>query len=108
MGLPTTSPRSERFHGTMYSTFGNSRLPVISVVSSSSRSGPLRPPVLAAVVPWRVPLVVEAVPGADGAACGESAGAAAGAEAAEGAGAGAAARGVVGAAVDVCPEVGAA
>src|SRR5262249_3945721 len=93
--------RSERFHGTMYSTFGNSRLPVISVVSSSSRSGPLRAPALAVAAPWRVPLAF-AAPSADGG----TAGAAAGADAAEGAGA--AVRGDAGSAVDVCPEVGAA
>src|SRR5580704_8801461 len=37
-GLPTRSPRSDRFQGTMYSTFGSSRLPVIWVVSSSMLS----------------------------------------------------------------------
>src|SRR5215469_2598565 len=35
----------------MYSTFGSSRLPVMSVVSSSSRSGPLRLAVFAPAAP---------------------------------------------------------
>src|SRR5262249_1196035 len=38
---------------TMYSTFGNSRLPVMSVVSSSMRSVPFCPLAFAAVAPLR-------------------------------------------------------
>src|SRR6186713_1013596 len=47
-GLPKRSPRSERFQGTMDSTLGSSRLPVIDVVSSSRRSMALPPLVLRA------------------------------------------------------------
>src|SRR4029077_5763054 len=100
----------ERFHGTMYRTFGSSRLPVMSVASSSSRSGPLCAAAFALAVLCPPPVFAASAAdrAADGAAVAAGAGGAAVAAGAGDAADGAVVSGAAGAAAGVSVTAGAA